>query len=123
MNTRTWWLLLGCAVVLAIAGWCSSAYQRGMTVAWLDQARGHRELKIYGLPPGWDGEYARLLQSRYGVVLNPVAGCVVPDRLAAYVDGYNAVSRPRIEAHFGRDVFAECAEDARMASERGHPAE
>lgn len=94
-----------------------------MLVAWWDHACGHYEVQVYGLPPPWDGEYSQLLQERYGVEVNPVAGCVVTPELVSYVEGYNAVSRPRIEARFGKDIFAECAMEVQAAWEREHPQE
>src|SRR5687767_9732529 len=98
-----------------------------MLAAWFDGARGHYEIQIYGaLPPPWGAEYWRILETRYGVTVNRVAGCVVTEQLANYVEGYNAVSRQRIETHFGKDVFAECAESAenvRKAWKRERPKE
>jgi hypothetical protein len=92
-----------------------------MVAAWVDAIRGHDELKVYGLPSPWAGEYARLLEQRYGVEIDPVAGCVVTEGLVWYVDGYNSVARPRIVARRGKDVFAECAKEARAAWELIHP--
>jgi hypothetical protein len=64
---------------------------------------------------------ARLLETRYGVEIKSVAGCVVTDQLVNYIEGYNTVSRSRIEARLGKDVFAECAQEARTTWQREHP--
>jgi hypothetical protein len=106
-------------VALAV-GWWSSAYPRGMLMAWADHARGHYEIKTYGLPASWDGEFSRLARERYGVKVNHVAGCVVSENLVWYADGYNWVSESRLRARFGKDIFAECAADARAAAQRDH---
>jgi len=106
------------ALLFIVIGWWLSAYPRGMLVALFDDARGHYEIKVYGLPAEWSYEYARLMKLRYGVEINAVAGCIVTDQLVNYVAGYNAVSQPRIEERFGKDVFAECAEEARKSWER-----
>ncbi|MDB5306327.1 MAG: hypothetical protein JWO38_529 [Gemmataceae bacterium] len=113
-------LLTGAMLVILAVGWWFSAYPRGMLAAWADHSRGHYELKGIGLPPPWAGEYARLVLDRYGVAVNSVAGCVVTQDLVWYVDGYNVVSKSRIQARFGKDIFAECAEEARAAWEREH---
>lgn len=67
----------------------------------------------YGQPVNWLAEYARLLKERYGVEVHPVAGCIVSQALISYVDNYDAVSAAEVNRRFGRDVFKECAEDAR----------
>jgi hypothetical protein len=85
--------------------------------------RGHDELKVYGMPPPWDGEFRRLASRRYGVEINAVAGCVVTQELCSYVDGYNAVTHARLLAHFGKDIFAECEEDARTAWQKAQSRE
>lgn len=108
------------ALVILAAGWWFSAYPRGMIAAWADDARGHYEVKVFGLPPPWVGEFARLVRERYGVEVNPVAGCIVTQDLVWYVDGYNSISLPRIRARFAKDIFAECVADARAAWEQKH---
>ena len=57
--------------------------------------------------------YVRLLKERYGVKVNYIAGCIVTQDLAWSADGYNSVSVPRINAKFGKDIFAECQGEAR----------
>jgi hypothetical protein len=94
-----------------------------MIAAWADHARGHYEVQTFGYPAPWRAEYRRLLRERYGVEVHAVAGCVVTEDLVWYVRGYNSVSRPRIQARFGKDIFAECAEEARAAWEQAHPQE
>ncbi len=39
------------------------------------------------------------------------------------MSGYNSVSIPRVNARHGKDVFAECYEEAFAAWERDHPRE
>jgi len=116
-------LIVAAVALLVVAGWWFSAYPRGMIAAWADGARDHHEVKVFGLPPPWAGEYARLARERYGVEVNAVAGCVVTQDLVWYVDGYNSVAEPRIRARHGKDIFAECAEEARAAWELAHPRE
>jgi hypothetical protein len=122
-SSRTRRLLIFAVVgllVVAVAWWFLP-YQRGMLVAWADGFSEHDEIKVYGLPFAWDREYARLLRERYGVTVNFVAGCVVTRDLQHYADGYNAVSEARVRSRFGKDVFGECANEARGAWEQAHP--
>jgi hypothetical protein len=53
-------------------------------------------------------DYARLLQERYEVEVNVVAGCVVTHELDQYVNGYNAASERLLQRKHGLDVVAEC---------------
>jgi hypothetical protein len=54
-----------------------------------DIDQGTLRLKTYGLPPRGESEYARLLEERYGVELNRVAGCAVMEPTIEYVRHYN----------------------------------
>jgi hypothetical protein len=101
------WLI---AAVLAAAFWFLGGYPRGMAMAYLDQARGHYEVQNYGYPAPWRGDYGRLLEEKFGVKLNAVAGCVASPWLDAYVSGYNEVSRRRLNERFHHDIFAEFAQ-------------
>lgn len=108
---------------LLVLAWWISAYPRGMIVALADCACGQYEVQTFGYPAPWLPEFRRLASARYGVEVRVVAGCVVTEELVQYVHGYNAVSRSRIHARFGKDVIAECAEDARTAWKLAHPGE
>jgi hypothetical protein len=101
------WLI---AAVLVAAFWFLGGYPRGMAMAYLDHARGHYEVQACGLPPPWCGEYDRVLEEKYGVKVNVVAGCVVSPWLDAYVSGYNEVSCRRLNERYRHDIFAECAQ-------------
>jgi hypothetical protein len=104
------------AVVVALfVVWWAAAYPRGVLMAHLDHARGHYEVLSGGPPPPqWVSEYERLLEERYGVQVNWVAGCDVPMSLRWYIHGYNPTSRRLLEEKFGKDIFAECAAEARQ---------
>jgi hypothetical protein len=104
-------------IVLFFIAWWLSASVRGYVVARFDVARGHYEVQSFGLPARWSPDYARLLRERYGIEHRTVAGCVVSESLVSYVSAYNSVTKAAAEHKFGRDVFAECAADARKAWE------
>lgn len=98
------------ALVLAAILWVATPYPRGMLMAQLDYLRGHLEVKTYGYPVRWRRRYGQILQERYGVHLNTVAGCCISPWLQAYVAGYNDVAEAHLREMFGRDVLGECAE-------------
>jgi uncharacterized protein (TIGR03067 family) len=108
LKSRRAWAGFAVVGLLLVVGWYVSAYPRGMLMAHLDHALGHHEMKVYGLPEPWEEAYAELLRQRYGVKWNFVAGCVVPEELARYANGYNAVSRRLLIEKHGKDIFEEC---------------
>jgi hypothetical protein len=110
-------------ILILRIGWWGTAYPRGMIVAWYDLALGDYKIKGAGYPAPEYWEYRKLLQERYGVQINAVAGCVVDEELDWYIDGYNSISSPRIKAHFGENIFEECSEEARVKWEKDHPKE
>ena len=81
----------------------------------------NRSSQTFGYPAPWRGEYGRLLKERYGVQLNPVAGCCVTDSLVEYVRGYNEVSCRLFSKKYGRDISAECLNEAQRKWGEGHP--
>jgi hypothetical protein len=103
-SRRAWGVTIAVGLTSTVL-WSLTAYPRGMLMAHVDHARGHFELKAYGLPPPWEGEYARLLEEGYGVELNPVAGCVVTEGLVWYVAGYNSVSQRLLIERYRSDIF------------------
>jgi len=110
-------LTVAIAVAVLVVVWWLPASICGSLVAHFDVARGHYEVQGYGLPASWRPEYARLLRGRYGIEHCTVAGCVVTESLVSYVSAYNGVVRAAAKRKFGRDVFAECAADARKTCE------
>jgi hypothetical protein len=87
---------------------------RAASEARNDIEQGEYKIQMIGGPPAaFDYEYVRLLRDRYGVKINVLASCVVPNEIEWYHDGYNCVSEPRIREHFGKDIFAECYVEAK----------
>jgi hypothetical protein len=112
-SRRAWTGAIVAVLVLAVLVYFLP-YYRGMLMAHIDCARGHYEIKVIGGPllpePKAEefGKYAQLLEERYGVVLNVVAGCVVTDDLDQYVKGYNSVSERLLRKKHGLDIFEQC---------------
>lgn len=119
-SPRGWAVAVVCVVSLVVV-WHFSAYYRGALAATLDGIRGHDEIQTDGYPAPERWEYGRLLEERFGVELNEVAGCVVSERLCAYVAGYNDVVTRRVNGRHCRDVFAECRTEAEEQYRLKHP--
>jgi hypothetical protein len=102
-------------------GWYAGSYWRGMTMAFFDQTFGHYEVKAWGYPAPWGGEYMRLLRERYAVEEDVVGDCMVFPTTAMYADGYNSVSEPLLLKRYGKNIFAECADEAERGWQADHP--
>ncbi len=89
-------------------------------MAYGDHACGNLEIQGYGeeRPPSFWSGYCNLLEERYGVIDRNVGGCVVSWELRDYAAGYNRVSKYLIGKRFGKDIFKECAAEARAAWEQ-----
>jgi hypothetical protein len=103
------WLRAIVGVLASVVVWYLAAYPRGMLMAGLDDgACGHDAMLTAGKPPYWQAKFRRLLQEKHGVTVEQAGDCMASPALRAYISGYNAVSRARLVARFGIDVFAEC---------------
>jgi hypothetical protein len=85
----------------------------GRALAQCDVWRGHYEYKTGGLSRGTFPTANRLLRERYGVVLSSSRGCMKLPHQACFMFGYDSVSKPAIQKQFGKDVIAECENEAR----------
>jgi hypothetical protein len=101
-------IIAGAVVLFLISlltGWFPAAGFQGRLQARVDVALGRYQLLGYGLPVAWRGEYARLLDERYGIQFHVVAGCLVSQSLVDYVAGYDSVSGEAAKRRFGHDIF------------------
>jgi hypothetical protein len=115
---------IGIAVITAgLWSWWITAAFRGRTVARFDVWRGHFEVQTYGLPVEWLPEYQRLLRERYGIQLRPVAGCIVPEELVAYVDAYDSILSNAIEKKFGAGTLKRTMQDAERLPDESRQAQ
>ena len=115
-SRRTWLVILA-----GVAAWYAASYPRGMVMAYIDHAFGHYEVQGWGFPPPWMGDYKRLLKENYGVTYRSVGGCMVFPTVGWYAEGYSSVSGPRLQARYGKDIFAECATLAEERWDAEHP--
>jgi hypothetical protein len=108
-SRRFWTATIMVAVIAAAVGWPAAARPRGMLMARIDHARGHYEVQVHGERSLTEVQRAEdLLLERYGVRTNSASGCLVTWESAQYAGGYNSVSRRRLVAKHGKDIFAEC---------------
>ena len=81
-----------------------------------DIAAGKYRVLTYGLPSLESFRAHDLLEERHGIVVEPIAGCIIDEEIAVRAKAYNAVSRPAIERKFGKDVFERARREAQEAS-------
>lgn len=105
-------LLSFLALVLVYILWHATPYSRGMLMAEIDCLRGHYEMKSAGLLGPGAGRYRQLLEERYGVRVDGMAGCMVSWDLSSYIDGYNRVAGRYLRGKYEKDIFQECLEAA-----------
>lgn len=102
-------------ILALIALGCSSDDSAGFAEAERDIAAGTLRIKTYGLPGPSFVESIALMQSRLGVEVKPVAGCLVDDALRENVTGYNRRMMAEIARKFGPDAMAKIERDAQKA--------
>jgi hypothetical protein len=66
-----------------------------------DIAAGKLIIKLYGLPDGWESDYAVLAKERYGITVQFVAGDVLTRQEYTYWSSYNRISEREIELRYG----------------------
>jgi hypothetical protein len=117
-------LFLG--AIILVVGWVVTSPFRGMLMSYFDHLRGHGGVCIGGPPPPWWREEGDLLRERYGVEVKGVhPDYITPFTLpaAAYLQGYDNVSRELLRGKYGKDVVSECERDAKEQWRAEHPEE
>jgi hypothetical protein len=92
--------VLGCGFAL-LAWMIKGPEEAGAAEAERDIAAGVLRLKTYGLPAHWYDDYQKMMKSRLGVEIKPVAACVVTSTLTRNVGGYNRRMEEEITRRFG----------------------
>ncbi|MCB9598665.1 MAG: hypothetical protein H6719_38475, partial [Sandaracinaceae bacterium] len=78
-----------------------------------DLAAGRPRWLTYGYPAAARWDYADLLEERYGIELEAIAGCVIDGEISTRAAAYDSViERWLRETYPGRDVLAETWADA-----------
>lgn len=104
-------------VALSLEGFHPGPSDQALRRAAKDEARadlaaGRPRWLIYGYPSLARDEYGELLEARFGVTLDAVAGCVVTDGLEVRVHAYDAVIERWLEARHGPSVIERTWDDA-----------
>ena len=87
-------------------------YWQGRLAGWRAVRSGHLAIHGFGLPSQDHVLYADLLAKRYGVqVFN--YGCMRDPHESRWQDGFNDVVEAHLERTYHRDVFDECAREAK----------
>ena len=85
-------------------GKLENPYQCGKDDASNNAESGRMILETYGLPPKEEFEWQANLKNEYQIESYNF-GCVVSDKMKAYVKGYNEVSEAEIKRKYGDDIL------------------
>jgi hypothetical protein len=84
----------------------------GKKEAEADISSGKPKLFLYGKARADFDERTAIFKERFGVELDPLAGCIVSDPLVSFADAYNAVIQNHIAAMFGATAFEDADREA-----------
>lgn len=113
MSVRQLTIVMWVGSLLLVVAGCSSGRQAGTEAARRDIAKGHLELRIYGMRAHNDRQYAQLLQDQLGVRWHAVADCTVSERVVIESDAYNAVMTKEIERRYGVGILERLEREAK----------
>jgi LysM repeat protein len=71
-----------------------------------------------GMPLPESKEYRELLQSRLGVKLQGVSGCMVSSEEMIYLSAYNEVAKPFLESRYGKNFLEALSQEAKELHEK-----
>ena len=89
-----------------------TAAKKAREMAESDFARNVYRIFVVGKRPA-KSAYDDYLKEHYGVLVTPIAGCVVSDGIIGAEDGYNSTMKPLLNRKFGHDIFKEAEEASR----------
>ncbi len=89
----------------------SEAESKAAALAKRDFEAGIYRVPVFGLRPAPDQDpYAKHL-NLYGVLCDPIAGCIVSDGIIGATKGYNKIMKQLLLKKFGKDIFAEYGQE------------
>ena len=83
-----------------------AAGKKASEMARMDFAKNVYRIFVVGRRP-LENAFDDYLKERYGVLVTPIAGCVVSDGIIGAEQGYNSTMKPLLNKKFGRDIFKE----------------
>ena len=90
----------------------ADASKKGREMAENDFAKNVYRIFVVGKRPA-KSAYDDYLREHYGVLVTPIAGCLVSDGIIGAEEGYNSTMRPLLNRKFGHDIFKEAEEAGR----------
>lgn len=89
-----------------------AAMNKAREMAQNDFAKNVYRILVVGKRPP-QSAYDNYLKQRYGVLVTPIAGCLVSDGILGAEEGYNQTMKPLLNRKFGHDIFKEAEEAGR----------
>ena len=90
----------------------ADASKKARQMATADFARHVYRIFVVGKRPATSA-YDEYLKERYGVLMTPIAGCIISDGIEGAQEGYNSTMKPLLNRKFGRDIFKEAEQASR----------
>lgn len=87
----------------------ADASKKAHEMAEADFARKVYRVFVIGKRPA-NNAYDDYLKGKYGVLVTPIAGCVVSDGIIGAQEGYNSTMKPLLNRKFGHDIFKKAEE-------------
>jgi hypothetical protein len=84
----------------------ADASQKAREMAENDFAKNVYRIFVVGKRPV-KSAYDDYLKEHYGVLVTPIAGCLVSDGIIGAEEGYNSTMKPLLNRKFGHDIFEE----------------
>jgi len=90
------------------------ALKQGQEMARHNFAKGVYRLLVVGKRPV-KSAYDEYLKVNYGILVTPIAGCIVSRGIVGGEEGYNLTMKPLLNRKFGHDIFKEADEVTRSS--------
>ena len=90
----------------------ADASKKGREMAENDFAKNVYRIFVVGKRPA-KSAYDDYLKEHYGVLVTPIAGCLVSDGIIGAEEGYNSTMKLLLNRKFGHDIFKEAEEAGR----------
>jgi hypothetical protein len=88
------------------------ASKKAREMAESDFARNVYRIFVVGKRPA-KSAYDDYLKEHYGVLVTPIAGCIVSDGIIGAEESYNSTVKPLLNRKFGHDIFERAEEASR----------
>lgn len=89
-----------------------AASSKAREMAESDFAKNLYRIFVVGKRPA-KSAHDDYLKEHYGVLVTPIAGCIVSEGVIGAEEGYNSTMKPLLNRKFGRDIFKEAEEAGR----------